>query len=166
MFNRFPEKLAPYGPTVLRVMVGITFFFNGLPKLQNIPGNVNFLASLGVPLPQFFGPLVAIMETFGGILLILGLGTRVLSLYYVGEMIMTSLLVKSKVGFIAPRGGGAGAELDLTILAAALALFLLGSGALSIEWSILKRELWPGLHKSTPAPIVNVGRATTVSRMN
>jgi putative oxidoreductase len=89
MFSRFPEKLAPFAPTVLRIMVGITFFFNGLPKLQNIAGNVKFLAGLGVPAPELFGPLVAIMETFGGILLILGLGTRFFSLYYVGEMTIT-----------------------------------------------------------------------------
>ena len=105
MFERFPVKFAPYAPTILRVMVGVTFFFNGLPKLQNIPGNVNFLSSIGVPLPQLFGPLVAIVETFGGILLIVGLGTRLLSLYYVGEMAITTILVKSKVGFIAPRRG-------------------------------------------------------------
>jgi hypothetical protein len=59
-----------------------------------------------------------------------------------------------------------GAELDLTLLAAAFALFLLGSGALSIEWSILKRELWPGIKKSDGMPMPNLGSVSTASRTN
>ncbi len=141
MLKRYADKLSMLAPAILRVMVGITFFFNGLPKIENISGNVQFLSSLGIPVPQFFGILVAVMETVGGILLILGIGTRWLGLYFAGEMLVSTLLVKSKVGFIAPRGGGAGAELDLLLLASALTLFILGSGPLSVEKDLLKREL-------------------------
>jgi uncharacterized membrane protein YphA (DoxX/SURF4 family) len=69
-------------------------------------------------------------------------GQRV-SILYVIEMIVTTLLVKMpNMGFIAPQGRpGVGAELDLLLLAGALVLLTHGAGQLSIERNVLKREL-------------------------
>jgi uncharacterized membrane protein YphA (DoxX/SURF4 family) len=55
-------------------------------------------------------------------------------------MLITTLLVKSRVGIIAPQGGGAGAELDLVLLAASVALLILGAGAVSLDESVLERR--------------------------
>jgi uncharacterized membrane protein YphA (DoxX/SURF4 family) len=61
---------------------------------------------------------------------------------FVIEMIVTTLLVKlPNAGFIAPQGGGSGAELDLLLLAGALVLLTQGPGPLSIERNVLRREL-------------------------
>jgi uncharacterized membrane protein YphA (DoxX/SURF4 family) len=41
-------------------------------------GMAGFLKQMGVPLPMFFAWIVALLETVGSVLLILGLGTRLL----------------------------------------------------------------------------------------
>ena len=70
-------------------------------------GFAGFLTSLGVPAPGVFAFLVTALEVGGGLLLILGLGTRWVSLLFVIEMLVTILLVKlPNAGFIAPQGGG------------------------------------------------------------
>jgi len=140
--RRYTDALAPYAHTFLRVLVGITFLLHGLPKLQGLAGFTGFLTSLGVPAPGVFAFLVTALEVGGGLLLILGLGTRWVSLLFAIERLVTTLLVKlPNAGFIAPQGGGSGAELDLLLLAAALILLTQGSGPLSIERNVLKREL-------------------------
>ena len=142
MIKKYMEPLAPYVPTVLRILVGLIFLLHGLPKWQGLDGFAGFLGSLGVPLTGLFAFLVAFLETGGGLLLILGLGTRWVALLFVIEMIFTTLLVKVNVGFIAPADApGVGAELDLLLLACAFALAVLGSGPLSVEQNVLRREL-------------------------
>jgi len=142
MIKKYMEPIAPYVPTVLRILVGLIFLLHGLPKWQGLDGFAGFLGSLGVPLTGLFAFLVALLETGGGLLLILGLGTRWVALLFVIEMIFTTLLVKVNVGFISPTATpGVGAELDLLLLVCAFALAVLGSGPLSVEQNVLRREL-------------------------
>ncbi len=63
-------------------------------------------------------------EGSGGILLILGLLTRLAALALTIDLIVAIVLVKLKVGLIAQMA--AGAELDLAYIAAFLALLLMG----------------------------------------
>lgn len=141
--KRYADAFAPYALTILRVLVGITYLLMGLPKVANPGGFTGFLTNLGVPLPGFFAVIVMAVEVLGGLLLIAGLGTRWVSIFYVIEMTVTTLLVKlPNVGYIAPQGKpGVGAELDLLLLASALVLLTHGPGALSVERNVLKREL-------------------------
>ena len=141
--KRYTDAFAPYALTILRVLVGITFLLHGLPKIQGLAGFTGFVASLGLPLPGFFAILVVALEIGGGLLLILGVATRWVSLLFAIEMLITTLLVKLPgPGFIAPQGQpGVGAELDLLLLAGALMLLCFGPGQLSVERNVLKREL-------------------------
>jgi len=141
--RRYADALAPYAVTVLRILVGITFLLTGLPKAQNFAGFTGFVASLGFPLPVAFAALIVALEVAGGLLLIVGLGTRWVSALYMVEMLVTTLLVKMpNMGFIATQGKpGVGAELDLLLLAGAFILLTHGSSRLSIEHDLLKREL-------------------------
>lgn len=54
----------------------------GLPKWQNLYGFAGFLGGLGVPLPGLFSFLVALLETGGGLLLIVGLANRWVGLLF------------------------------------------------------------------------------------
>jgi putative oxidoreductase len=76
-------------------------------------------------------PLITALEIGGGLLLIIGLGTRIVALLFALEMIGTNLLVKMDLGLIAQQG--AGAELDLAMLAGALAILFLGPGNLAVD---------------------------------
>ena len=52
-------------------------------------------------------------------------------------MIGVTLLVKISKGFVG------GYELDLLLMAVCISLLLMGPGRISIEWDVLKREIFP-----------------------
>jgi uncharacterized membrane protein YphA (DoxX/SURF4 family) len=58
-------------------------------------------------------------------------------------MLITAFIVKAARGtpFIVTGRPGVGFELDLLLLGGALVLLVAGSGALSVEHNVLKREL-------------------------
>ena len=141
MLKQLARPLSPYTLTVLRVIVGITFLLMGLPKWQNVAGFLTFVGSQGIP--SVFGWLPLVLEPVGGVLLILGIGTSWISLYFVLEMLITSFVVKAAhgTGFMVSGRPGVGFELDLLLLGGAFVLVALGAGQLSVEQILLKREL-------------------------
>jgi len=136
MFSKQLSKYKDWAPVVLRIILGIAFILHGWPKWQNIDGVIGFFATLG--LPAFFAYIVAFVELAGGIAILLGIFTRYAAALIAIVMIGATILVKSKIGFIAQ--GTCGAELDLSFLAIALALVILGSGKLSLEKALFKKE--------------------------
>jgi len=126
------RTLSGYAATVLRVVLGIIFIAHGKAKLDGgIDGTAGFFGSLNIPMPEFMAWVITILEIGGGILLIIGLATRIMALLFALEMIGTNLLVKVDMGLIAQ--GGAGAELDLAMLAGSLAILFLGPGKLAVD---------------------------------
>ncbi len=63
-----------------RLTVGLVFVNSGWGKLHNLPKVIEFFQSLGIPGAEYQAPFVAGMELVGGILLLLGLGTRLVSI--------------------------------------------------------------------------------------
>ena len=137
-------QLAGLAPLVVRVIVGVIMFAHGLQKLIQV-GPANFgaqaLAGLGVPLPVFMGYVVTFAELIGGILLIIGLLSRLAALVLTIDLTVAILLVKVNVGLIAPPGTGAGAELDLALIAGCLVVFFAGPGKVSLDYALgIERE--------------------------
>lgn len=121
-------------PLVIRGSAGVIFAYHGWQKFdRGLQGFSGFVESLNVPLPDIVGPAVALLELVGGIMLVIGLLTRVVALLFAVEMIGTTWLVKLDVGLIAPMGGGAGAEIDIALWAGVVALVLLGPGVLALD---------------------------------
>jgi putative oxidoreductase len=79
---------------------------------------------------------IGLLEVVGGIALLIGVLTRVASILFILEMIGSTIIAKLSKGFIG------GYELDLLLLAVAVSILLTGPGRISIEWDILKRELF------------------------
>ena len=132
-------RLAGLAPLVVRVIVGVIMFAHGLQKLTQMgPGNFGgqVLAGLGVPLPELMGYVVTFVELVGGILLIVGLFSRIAALVLTIDLVVAILLVKLNVGLIAPQGSGAGAELDLALIAGLLMVLLAGPGKLSVDHTL------------------------------
>lgn len=103
---------------VLRLGIGLTFIAHGYPKIfPSGPGGfAGFVQTLGFPGPLFFAWVVAIVEFFGGIAMIIGFLVRVVGILMVIEMIVTTVRVKMArgVGFIEMQGTGW--ELDFLLL--------------------------------------------------
>jgi uncharacterized membrane protein YphA (DoxX/SURF4 family) len=108
------------GLLLLRVVLGLVFLVHGRAKFQGgIEKTVGFFATLG--LPGFLAYVVAVIELVGGLLMILGLGTRVISALFALVMLGAILTAKLSAGFLG------GYELDLILLAASVCLLLAGS---------------------------------------
>jgi putative oxidoreductase len=75
-------------PTVARLTLGWVFVESGWGKLHNLEKVVGFFTDLGIPAPQFQAPLAAGTEFVCGVLLLLGLATRLTSLPLIGVMIV------------------------------------------------------------------------------
>ncbi|MGE7765653.1 DoxX family protein [Peribacillus sp. NPDC096540] len=119
------------GTFLLRVMLGITFLMHGLSKFQSGLDNISgWFQSIGIP--GFMAYVVGTIELVGGIALILGLGTRIISALLIFIMAGAIVYVKFPAGFMG-NGEGTGFELDLILMIIALHLVLNGSRFLSID---------------------------------
>ena len=137
-FNKMPfqEKLMNYGPLPIRVLAGIIFIAHGIPKLVNIPGTQHFF-SHAMGFPPEMAVLIALLEVIGGFALLFGILTRVSAIFFIIEMIGATLTAKLQKGFVS------GYEFDLLLVAVSISLLLTGPGQPSIEWNLLKREIFP-----------------------
>ncbi|PLS09548.1 DoxX family protein [Neobacillus cucumis] len=121
---------------ILRVILGITFFVHGFVKFQGgIENIVGWFTAIG--LPGFLAYVVASIEIVGGIALILGLGSRVVSALLALLMVGATLKVKLAVGFLG-NGKMAGYELDLALLAIAVVIAINGSKMFALDQLIYK----------------------------
>lgn len=128
-------QLMKFGPLPIRILVGVTLIAHGLPKFYDMPGTQGFFGSLG--LPGELAVAIALLEVVVGIVIIVGLLTRIAAGLVVLEMIGITLHVKISKGFVG------GYELDLLIMAICISLFVTGPGRISLEYDVLKREIFP-----------------------
>lgn len=82
------SRTEPTALLLTRLVFGQAFLVTGWGKLHNLAGVTKFFEELGIPLASVQAPMVATIEFVGGILLLLGLGTR-----YVTLLLMSTMLV-------------------------------------------------------------------------
>jgi putative oxidoreductase len=128
VFGGSVRGAAGYAPLVVRVLAGVIMAAHGWQKLQGGPsGFGQALAGLGVPLPELMAYVVTLVELIGGVLLIVGLLSRLAAL----------LLVKVNIGLLSPTdGSGVGAELELALIAGFLVVLLARPGRLSVDQAL------------------------------
>lgn len=139
----------------LRLGVGLTFLHHGYDKVQEgLDYMVPFLSKMGAPMPQALSPLVILAESIGGAFLILGFATRGCAFLHAAIMIVAIVGVHRGQGFTMHVAGGqvAGYEWQLLLLAASLALLLMGGGSTSLD-----RFLFPRKEKGKEEPKPSAG---------
>ena len=124
-------RTAPYAAFTLRVALGAMFIAHALLKVFvfTLPGTVQFFESLGLPAALAYVTIGA--ELVGGVMLILGIGTR-----WVAALLIPVLLgatwAHAANGWLFTSANG-GWEYPAFLTVAALAQALLGDGAFSLS---------------------------------
>lgn len=136
MLRRLTFTTATWGTVPLRLALGAVFVGHGLQKVLGSfggPGLGKF-SSFPAPFPAVMRPawlwmgLAAFSELVGGILVLLGLFTRI------GAFLISVTMIVAIAGvhwpaFFAP----AGMELPLAMLGMSLALLIMGGGQASVD---------------------------------
>lgn len=126
------------GAFILRITLGALFLIHGVVKFQGgIMNTVGWFDSIG--LPGFLAYAVALFEIIGGVALILGIATRLVSVLFGLMMIGATLKVKLALGLLG-NGQMAGYELDIAFLVIAIFLAINGSSFASIGHLIFKKD--------------------------
>ena len=82
---------------VIRMMAGAVFFWEGILKFVYANQGVGRFTKLGLPFPVFTANFVGGLEIVGGLLLILGLGTRLITIPFIIEMLVAILSTKPRL---------------------------------------------------------------------
>ena len=114
----------------LRAAVGVIFIVHGSGKFN--PGFLGFMEMLGLP-PEMQIP-IALAETVPGILLLIGVFTR-LSASLISIVMLGAIFYVKQAGSLT---GERGVEFDLILLAACLVVMIAGPGRISISHVIKK----------------------------
>lgn len=127
-------KYKNFGLLVIRVGLGILFIYHGLPKLIGGPSRWEHLGgAAGVVglhfLPTFWGLLCAVTETFGGVLVIVGLAFRPVCLLLVLNLFVAAVFTYHASG----NFGDATHALEDAVTFAGL--FFIGPGSYSVDKS-------------------------------
>jgi putative oxidoreductase len=126
---RFLENLKPLSLLLLRLALGGIFMWHGYPKLftSHILALQTF-AHLGFP--AYFATISGALEFFGGMLLIVGLLTRLTALLLSIEMgiALARVIIPQSNIYAVSRY-----ELPLMLCTAAFALATVGAGAISLD---------------------------------
>lgn len=143
---RAADVLSFLPPLLTRLVIGYAFFLTGRGKLENIDNVVAFFTDLGIPMPALNAAFASRVEYYGGLLLIVGLLTR-LAAALLGSTMIVALLTADKESFVnALTGVG---EAGLTdVVPVVYGMFLLwlllsGPGLLSLD-ALLARKLGIG----------------------
>jgi putative oxidoreductase len=115
------------GTLILRLFFGGLLMTHGYPKLTSgKQATVKWLE--GVGLPGILGPLIGMLELLGGLFLIIGFLTPIVSLLFALQF-ASIYLVRKKIGKMTL----AEYEKDLLYLGGSMALLFLGGGLYSLD---------------------------------
>jgi putative oxidoreductase len=125
--NSFESRLtslAPWFLALLRVVAALLFMSHGTMKLLGFPAS-----DFQPPLFSLFG-FAGIIETAGGLLLILGLLTRPVAFILAGEMAVAYFMAHAPQTFFPLQNGGESAVLFCFVF---LYLVFAGPGAAALD---------------------------------
>lgn len=138
-----------WAPLPLRLILGGAMMAHGVSKFQGgIENTAGFFGSLGIPAPGLMAWVVALLETVGGLMLIVGAFTAIVSVLLILNMLVAMFTVHWDAGFFFTNQPP-GIEVNLLFIAGLLALVLGGPGAYSVDRTMQDRR---ATAPTTPPP--------------
>ena len=144
---RFLERLRPLALLLLRCGLALVFLFHGYPKLFGKTA-VFVSAFKGIGLPAYFVYIAGVIELAGGLMLALGLYTRLAALLLLLDMIAAVWKYNLSEGIYAVGEY----ELPLVLGLAVLAVATTGAGAFSVDDLIHRGDKQPAHPLSPSSP--------------
>lgn len=133
---KFLDRLHPLALLALRLALGAIMIAHGAQKaFGGMPRFMGILQNMGIP--PVLGYLTVAAEFGGGILLVVGLLTRLAALSIVIDMAVAIAKVHWKNGLMS-SGGKVGYEFPLACGIIAFALIFLGAGPISLDQAFFR----------------------------
>lgn len=119
---------------LIRLYWGWQFTTTGLGKLHNLTGVTAYFTQLGLPFPHATAVFIAWLEFIGGILLVIGLLSRITALALAIDMIVAYIVGDrgALVSFFSDPGKFYGAT-PFIFLAVSLIILIFGPGLFAID---------------------------------
>jgi putative oxidoreductase len=133
---------APAAVILIRLVVGLVFISEGIQKFIN-PSEVGSgrFTKIGLPAPEILAPFVGTFEIVCGILITIGLLTRLAVIPTI--IIMLVAISSTKIPILLDKGFWAmahEARTDWSMLLGSIFLLIVGAGALSFDARLTGRK--------------------------
>ncbi len=140
-FKHYAARLDSPFLLLVRLYWGWQFMQTGWGKLHSLAHVRDFFASLGIPAPGFTAPAIASLEFFGGMLLIVGLATRLTGLLLACNMFVAYVTSdREALSSILSNPGKFYAADPFTFLFASLIVLVFGAGFFSLDYYFTHRR--------------------------
>ena len=137
----------------VRLYWGWQFIEDGWGKLHNLEKVTEFFTSLGLPAPGLTATFIGGLELVGGILLAIGLGSRLIALLLTGNMLTAYITAdREALSSVFSDPDKFYAAAPYTYLFASLIVLIFGPGKFSVDAWLTKKWKWK------PAIVAPVGR--------
>lgn len=133
MYNKIAAKaelLKDFPPLFFRLVLAYGFWGPAMMKWGNMAGIAEWFGSMGIPFPTLNAYLSGITEISGVFLLLLGLGTRIISVPLIFVMLVAIVTVHLGNGF---EAGNNGFEIPLYYILMLISLIVTGPGKFSLD---------------------------------
>jgi putative oxidoreductase len=140
-FRRAASSLQSLFLLVVRLYWGWQFAQAGWGRLHHLPQATQFFASLQIPFPGANVVFVSTLEFIGGILLIVGLGSRIISLLLACDMIVAYVTAAPEAlrAIFSDPGKFYNAD-PYTFLFASLLILIFGPGRFALDGLLRRRQ--------------------------
>lgn len=109
LLDKVVEALGFIGPLLLRLYLVPIFWMAGSKKISSIDSTIEWFGNpdwgLGLPFPALMAWMASLTEAGGAILLLLGLGTRWISIPLMATMVVAAVTVHLQNGWLAIAEG-------------------------------------------------------------
>ena len=135
LLNRVLRTQAPAAVILIRLAIGSVFLSEGIQKFL-FPDQLGAgrFAKIGIPSPDLLGPFVGSIEIVCGVLVLLGLLTRLAAVPLITVMLVA--IASTKIPILLERGFWAmahEARTDFSMLLGSVFLLIAGAGPASLD---------------------------------
>ena len=124
------EKYGDHATLIGRLFFASMFLVFGYGKLTGYAGTVGYMGSLGMPVPALFTLLAIIIEIAGGLLMLVGYQTRLVSLGLAMYVLVSAFIGHSQLG---DQDQFMHFMKNMAIVGGSLAFVACGAGAYSLD---------------------------------